>query len=173
MIPDLLSALPHRQFHTLPSLLDSRAALPNSYPNALRAMQEGSLYHSYDGLWYDPAGRRSLDLLCERRTRYRLSQPDTVTKIVICFIAGHQFTGKSSIEMYRQTLLTGCRCIELDCWDGKGMDEEPIITHGFTMCTDILFKVKLSCHIYIICDIHTCKHLQKHCGIYRQFQWLP
>ena len=79
MIPgDLLSACPHRQFHTLPGLLDSWAALPNSYPNALRAMQGGSLYHFYDGLWYDPAGRRTHMLLCERRTRYQLSQPDTV-----------------------------------------------------------------------------------------------
>ena len=31
---DLLSACPHRQFHTLPGLLDSQAALSNSYPNA-------------------------------------------------------------------------------------------------------------------------------------------
>ena len=70
MIPgDLLSAFPHRQFHTLPGHLESWAALPNPFPNALRAMQGGSLYHFYDGLWYDPA---------ERRTRYRLSQPDTV-----------------------------------------------------------------------------------------------
>ena len=79
MIPgDLLSAFPHRQFHTLPGLLDSWVALPNSNPNALRAMQGGSLYHFYDGLWYDPAERRTQDLPCERRTRYRLSQPDTV-----------------------------------------------------------------------------------------------
>ena len=83
MIPgDLLSAFPHRQFHTLPGLLDSWAALPNSYPSALRAMQGGSLYHFYDGLWYDPAERRTHDLPCERRTRYRLSQPDTVTQYV-------------------------------------------------------------------------------------------
>ena len=33
----ILSACPLRQFHTLPGLLDSRAALPNSYPIALRA----------------------------------------------------------------------------------------------------------------------------------------
>lgn len=33
------------------------------------------------------------------------------------------------------------RCVELDCWDGKGDDQEPIITHGKAMCTDILFKV--------------------------------
>ena len=79
MIPgDILSACPHRQFHTLPSLLDSWAALPNSNPNACMPMQGGSLYHFYDGLWYDPAERRTHDLPCERRTRYRLSQPDTV-----------------------------------------------------------------------------------------------
>ena len=54
---------------------------------------------------------------------------------------GHQLTGKSSVEIYRQALLTGCRCVELDCWDGKTQEEEPIITHGYTMCTDIVFKV--------------------------------
>ena len=70
LIPgDILSACPHRQFYTLPDLFDSRAALSNCYPNALRAMQRGSLYHFYDGLWYDPAGRRTHDLPCERRTR--------------------------------------------------------------------------------------------------------
>ena len=83
MIPgDLLSAFPHTQFHTLPGLLDSWAALPNSNPNACMPMQGGSLYHFYDGLWYDPAERRTHDLLCERRTRYSLSQPNTVLRII-------------------------------------------------------------------------------------------
>ena len=58
--------------------------------------------------------------------------------------SGHQLTGKSSVEIYRQALLAGCRCVELDCWDGKGADEEPIITHGFTMCSDIVLKVSQS-----------------------------
>ena len=75
---DLLSACPHIHFHTLPSLLDSSAAQSNSYPNACVPMQEGSLYHFYDGLWHVPAGTRTHDLPCERRTRYTLSQPDTV-----------------------------------------------------------------------------------------------
>ena len=63
MIPgNLLSAFPYRQFHTLPGLLESWAALPNFYPNACMPMQGGSLYHFYDGLWYDPAKRRTHDL---------------------------------------------------------------------------------------------------------------
>ena len=79
MIPgDLLSVFSHRQFHTLLGLLDSRAALPNSCPNACMPMQGGSLRHFYDGLWYDSAERRTHYLTCERRTHYRLSQPDTV-----------------------------------------------------------------------------------------------
>ncbi|RUS73878.1 hypothetical protein EGW08_018364 [Elysia chlorotica] len=56
------------------------------------------------------------------------------------YLTGHQFTGKSSVEMYHQVLLSGCRCIELDCWDGKDSDQEPVITHGYTMCTEVLFK---------------------------------
>lgn len=45
--------------------------------------------------------------------------------------------------LIRDTIMTWYifSCIELDCWDGKGQDEEPIITHGKAMCTDILFKV--------------------------------
>ena len=42
---DLLSACAHRQFHTLPGLLDSWAALPNSYPNACVQCRGGSLHH--------------------------------------------------------------------------------------------------------------------------------
>ncbi|XP_076983558.1 1-phosphatidylinositol 4,5-bisphosphate phosphodiesterase beta-2 isoform X2 [Tamandua tetradactyla] len=56
------------------------------------------------------------------------------------YLTAGQFSGLSSAEMYRQVLLSGCRCVELDCWKGKPQDEEPIITHGFTMTTDILFR---------------------------------
>ncbi|VDK63722.1 unnamed protein product [Onchocerca ochengi] len=57
------------------------------------------------------------------------------------YLTGRQYGGKSSTEIYRQVLLSGCRCIELDCWDGTGENKgEPIITHGKAMCTDVFFK---------------------------------
>lgn len=65
---------------------------------------------------------------------------DSVLRVSVICVAG-QLAGNSSVEMYRQVLLSGCRCVELDCWKGRTADEEPIITHGFTMTTEISFKV--------------------------------
>uniref|UniRef100_A0A671MD17 1-phosphatidylinositol 4,5-bisphosphate phosphodiesterase n=1 Tax=Sinocyclocheilus anshuiensis TaxID=1608454 RepID=A0A671MD17_9TELE len=56
------------------------------------------------------------------------------------YLTAGQLAGNSSVEMYRQTLLSGCRCVELDCWKGRTAEEEPVITHGFTMTSEISFK---------------------------------
>lgn len=34
--------------------------------------------------------------------------------------------------------MKGCRCVELDIWDGS--DGEPVIYHGYTLTSKILFK---------------------------------
>ena len=54
------------------------------------------------------------------------------------YLLGRQVKGDTSVEGYISTLIKGCRCVEIDCWDGEG--GRPIVTHGRTMTTKIPFE---------------------------------
>ncbi|KAF1821172.1 phosphoinositide phospholipase C, partial [Dissoconium aciculare CBS 342.82] len=54
------------------------------------------------------------------------------------YLLGRQLRGTSSVEGYIATLVKGCRCIEIDCWDGE--NGRPMVTHGRTMTTRIPFE---------------------------------
>uniref|UniRef100_A0A8C2WDG8 Phosphoinositide phospholipase C n=1 Tax=Cyclopterus lumpus TaxID=8103 RepID=A0A8C2WDG8_CYCLU len=54
------------------------------------------------------------------------------------YLTGDQLLSQSRVEMYAYVLQAGCRCVEVDCWDGP--DGEPIIHHGYTLTSKILFK---------------------------------
>ncbi|XP_065908218.1 1-phosphatidylinositol 4,5-bisphosphate phosphodiesterase beta-4-like [Dysidea avara] len=57
------------------------------------------------------------------------------------YCCGTQISGQSSVEIYRQCLLQGCRCVELDCWV---QNDDIIVTHGFMsgvwVCTTVSFE---------------------------------
>jgi hypothetical protein len=48
------------------------------------------------------------------------------------FLVGHQLMGQIKAKMFKKALLSGFRCVELDCWDGPG--NTPIVTQGKTLC---------------------------------------
>uniref|UniRef100_A0A7N8XSH8 Phosphoinositide phospholipase C n=1 Tax=Mastacembelus armatus TaxID=205130 RepID=A0A7N8XSH8_9TELE len=54
------------------------------------------------------------------------------------YLMEDQLKGPSSTEAYIKALMKSCRCVELDCWDGP--NGEPIIYHGYTLTSKILFR---------------------------------
>ncbi|MCJ1381830.1 Phospholipase C [Xylographa soralifera] len=54
------------------------------------------------------------------------------------YLLGRQLAGNSSTEPYIRALQRACRCVEIDCWDGP--DGRPIVSHGRTLTTSVLFS---------------------------------
>ncbi|NXP21140.1 PLCD4 phosphodiesterase, partial [Scytalopus superciliaris] len=58
------------------------------------------------------------------------------------YLIEDQICGQSSIEGYIRALKRGCRCLEVDCWDGP--NGEPMVYHGHTFTSKIPFREVVS-----------------------------
>ncbi|KAL3954300.1 hypothetical protein ACCO45_012256 [Purpureocillium lilacinum] len=56
------------------------------------------------------------------------------------YLIAHQLYGTSSASAYETALKTGSRCVEIDAWDNSADEEEPKVTHGYTLVSHIPFR---------------------------------
>ncbi|XP_047217911.1 1-phosphatidylinositol 4,5-bisphosphate phosphodiesterase eta-2a isoform X4 [Girardinichthys multiradiatus] len=85
------------------------------------------------------------------------------------YLMGDQLMSQSRVDMYAWVLQAGCRCVEVDCWDGQ--DGEPIVHHGYTLTSKILFKdviETINKYAFIKNDFPLILSIENHCSVPQQ-----
>ncbi|KAM0285441.1 hypothetical protein ACHAQH_001388 [Verticillium albo-atrum] len=56
------------------------------------------------------------------------------------YLLAHQLYGSSCATAYETALKAGSRCVEIDAWDNNDNKDEPKVTHGWTLTSNIPFR---------------------------------
>ncbi|EFY87908.1 phosphoinositide-specific phospholipase C [Metarhizium acridum CQMa 102] len=144
----------------------------NKFVRKHRADDLGGLKVSQDDMYMSEAAfvgflsSRHNGPLAEEPQEYTLDRPMNeyfISSSHNTYLLGRQVAGQSSVEGYIRALAQGCRCVEVDCWDGS--DGQPQVVHGRTLTSAISFKevmttinkyafVKSSFPLWISLEVH-------------------
>jgi phosphatidylinositol phospholipase C delta len=93
------------------------------------AFQELMMLSSVSGAMANPTSEVRLD---RPLNEYFISSSHNT------YLTGRQFMDDCSTEAYVSALTRGCRCVEIDCWDGPG--GRPEVRHGRSFTKPVLFS---------------------------------
>ncbi|CAI5786413.1 1-phosphatidylinositol 4,5-bisphosphate phosphodiesterase zeta-1-like [Podarcis lilfordi] len=85
------------------------------------------------------------------------------------YLIQDQLVGPSHLWGYANSLKKGCRCVEIDCWDGP--NNEPVVYHGHTLTSKITFKNVIDVvhkHAFEASDYPLTISLENHCSAPQQ-----
>ena len=91
-----------------------------------------SLVTDRDNEAYDPSLRSKYQDMSLPLSYYYINSSHNT------YLVADQLVGLASVDRYIDVLMKGCRCVELDCWDGRL--GEPVILHGGTLVNPISFE---------------------------------
>ncbi|XP_038821762.1 inactive phospholipase C-like protein 2 [Salvelinus namaycush] len=81
------------------------------------------------------------------------------------YLIEDQFRGPADITGYIRALKMGCRCVEVDVWDGP--DDEPVVYTGYTLTSPVLFRCVLDvigCFSFAASECPLILCLENHCS---------
>ncbi|XP_053301976.1 inactive phospholipase C-like protein 2 [Pleuronectes platessa] len=85
------------------------------------------------------------------------------------YLIEDQFKGPSDISGYIRALKMGCRCVEVDVWDGP--DEEPVVCTGHTLSPPLSLRCVLEAigrFAFVASDYPLIVCVENHCSLQQQ-----
>ncbi|XP_068446450.1 1-phosphatidylinositol 4,5-bisphosphate phosphodiesterase delta-4 isoform X1 [Clinocottus analis] len=139
---------------------------PSDTAKLLNAMTfDGFLMYlgSAEGSIFNPQWRAVFQDMSQPLCHYFISSSHNT------YLMEDQLRGQSSVEGYIRALSRGCRCVEVDCWDGA--NGEPIVYHGHTFTSKILFKDVVTAvgnYAFKVSEYPVILSIENHCSVEQQ-----